>query len=478
MPGRDVWEDGPFQTVRGSARAMMMREALSGLTELDTAAMRVDLTAGGLDAVSVDECDRCHRSAIAADLRTLETYDGEARVLCDACLHRYWVICADCDRMATWGQAALIAPPWDMRDEYDDEDDWPHICPSCISGGDYESCDSCGGRYAGETPCCRPRYAQMSRSPLPHVFPHCGCDDEDGCGVNQRAGRVPPAVRFHRAEIQSYSYRPDLEFKGTEDLTPGIPATYFGMEIELTAQDPQRMASEAAALLGEHFYMKSDSSISCGFELVTHPATYKWSMESWPWGGWDILAARGIGADRSTGIHIHVNRAAFGLASHDLKWLTFWYKNRRMIEKVARRRDSEFASFDNDERRVVVALKKTGRPRCGNCDGCRMLRNDPNQRRGYWECRYRLMRYSAINLTNSQTYEARVFASSINPVHIKGALALMASTIEYTRQLSANAILRGNGYGWDTFIAWVGERPEYQPLLDCISVIDENGGDN
>lgn len=468
MPERDIWGTEVFPD-----RSRYDME----VTARDEAMLAAILAMSEDEEVS-DDCDRCHRGVSGEDLRTVEMHNGDGRVLCSACLPRWWVECADCGRYALWGDAHQIVPGHSLRDEYDDEDDWPQICPACINSGDYDTCDECGMRYAGEEPCCRPRYVPMSRDPLPHMYPHCGCDGEQECASAQRAGHVPPAVRLHRAEIQGYSYRPMLDFKGTDDLVSGVPATYFGMEIELTARDPRRMASEAAALLGEHVYMKWDSSISSGFELVTHPMTYKWSQESFHWDGWDVLASRGIGSDRSTGIHIHVNRSAFGVASHDLKWLTFWYKNRRMIEVVARRRNSEFASFDNNERRVVVNLKKTGQPRCGNCDGCRGMRNDPNNRRGYWECRYRLARYSAINLTNPDTYEARVFASSTNPIHLKGALALMASTIEYARGLTANAILRHDGYEWATFIDWVNDRPEYRPLLDCITEISENGSRN
>lgn len=418
-------------------------------------------------------CQRCdYRHAT----RTIPL-DYGTLTLCDACIGRSYRECGDCELFDEWGNFYTVRTAHDEygNDDDDDYDDRPplrEVCRRCIRGVEYAQCSECAGYYdASGNACCRPRFAPMSNNPVPHVFPHCGCRDLDLCADAQRRGHRPPAVDGDNAMIHSYSHRPVLDFKGATG-DPGQP--FFGVEIELTAGDPRRMVREAAALLGHHFYFKSDGSISRGFELVTHPMSYSWAMNEWPWHGWEILAARGIGSDETTGMHIHVNKLAFGAASHDLRWLTFFYRNRAMVEKIARRNGSSYARFDGSESKLIVPIKKTGIQRCGKCDVCLRFGNRRNSY-GEYECRHRLQRYAAINLTNEYTYEARVFASSIHPVHIKGALALMASTIEYTRTLTSAQILKQGGYDWNVFLEWVAERPEYAPLTDCLADIDKNG---
>lgn len=399
--------------------------------------------------------------------------EGVTIPLCDECRDRRYTSCDYCSDLMPWNQGTEVWQPVNSSYAEDEDDrDPPNLaCGNCAENDDrFMTCRRCSHLYDRDSgSCCGGDYRQSARNPLPHIYPHCGCLSVARCEVASAANERPSAVDMERASIQYYSYKPEPVFRG--ERKPG--QAFFGLELELTAENPDRLAAEAAALLGEHVYMKQDSSISRGFELVTHPMTYQWAMDEFSWQGFEILAGRGIGSDDSTGMHIHVSKSGFGKASHDLKWLTFWYQNRRAIEKIARRRNSTFASFDNaHERKYVVGLKKEGVVRCNNCDSCSANRRE---RSDYYRCRAYLERYSAINLTNSQTYEARVFASSTNSIHIRGAIALMASTIEYTRQLTANAVIKRDGYAWSAFLEWVAADGRYQPLLDCIAYIDQNG---
>ncbi|HSJ75495.1 MAG TPA: hypothetical protein VK899_04835, partial [Gemmatimonadales bacterium] len=84
-------------------------------------------------------------------------------------------------------------------------------------------------------------------------------------------------------------------------------------------------------------------------------------------------------------------------------------------------------------------------------------------------------RYQAINPVNDQTLEVRVFASSLRPREVKAALAFVASTVEYTRDLDANKILTERGWAWSSYVDWTRERPQYRPIteeleaLSCVS---------
>ena len=65
----------------------------------------------------------------------------------------------------------------------------------------------------------------------------------------------------------------------------------------------------------QNLYIKSDGSLDCGMELVTHPMTLQYHMEQMPWKN-VLRKAVGLGylSHRTTtcGLHVHISRAAFG----------------------------------------------------------------------------------------------------------------------------------------------------------------------
>jgi hypothetical protein len=58
----------------------------------------------------------------------------------------------------------------------------------------------------------------------------------------------------------------------------------------------------------------------------------------------------------------------------------------------------------------------------------------------------------------------RVFASSLDIQQIQAAMGLVSASVEYTRKLSAQQIIRHNGWAWSAFAEWVSGREEYAPL--------------
>jgi hypothetical protein len=80
-------------------------------------------------------------------------------------------------------------------------------------------------------------------------------------------------------------------------------------------------------------------------------------------------------------------------------------------------------------------------------------------------------RYQAINPTNRDTLEVRVFASSLEPREVKAALAFVASTVEYTRGLDASQILHNGGWAWSSYVEWLRSHDEYRPILDELEAL-------
>lgn len=265
----------------------------------------------------------------------------------------------------------------------------------------------------------------------------CNCgvwsdpDDEDGCCDS--AGE---------SLIKSYSFRPPIVFHGDS-------LTQFGLEVEIKAPRLGAMARLADRGFGDLAVLKHDGSVSGGFEIVTQPMDYGWAMGGgFPWQTFSNLADAGCYADDACGIHVHVSKAGFADPSHDHRWILFIHRNADQVQSLARRRASSWASFDRADRRMAKGIAQ---------------KKEHNHRR-----------YVAINAQNPNTYEVRVFASSLDVVQVQAAMGLVSATVEYTRQLSARKIIRENGWAWSAFLLWLADKDEYSPLMKEIERLSLN----
>ena len=334
------------------------------------------------------------------------TVRGSSRV-CDACL-AHMVSCFEC---SIWvfpeGVINMERVPGRV------------VCRRCAINH-YNTCRECGVFYDPNTQdqCCESAPCEE-------------CDSTDCSGDCFD-------VRSSSADIQDYSYRPRPIFHGKDDN-----GVFYGVELELAMKnDRYDLARRAYNHFGELVYIKGDSSISYGWEMVTHPMSATHALTEVPWA--DALAdleSRSVHADSSTGMHVHVSKRGFSGPDHDYRWLMFWHRNSQPLTAMARRDPSQWGRFDDGTRQDAVRIaKKRG--------------TSPT-------------RYAAINSNPPQTYEVRVFASSVDPAEVTGSIALVAATVEYTRGLRAQDVLRRKGWEWETFIAWLGEpgRELYAPAL-------------
>lgn len=254
-----------------------------------------------------------------------------------------------------------------------------------------------------------------------------------GCGTLRRPGRGCEPCR-RGPDVWNYSYKPDPIFHGEGPL-------FLGLELEIIV--PERhytdcvtTATQALRGLG---YLKQDSSIRpTGFELVTHPMSYTYAVEQFPWSLLEDLAARGCETDSSVGLHVHASRAGFDSPAHIYRWLKLLYRNESAVTTLARRR-SHYAPFDRLARAKARETAKSHQHALG------------------------LDRYQAINVYPRHTLELRVFASSLDRQCVQAALAFTAASIDYTRGLRV-AQVRAGAWQWSRFAAWVATRPDYAPL--------------
>lgn len=253
---------------------------------------------------------------------------------------------------------------------------------------------------------------------------HCDCSD---CASGDFGGLL------HNA-----GYRPAPMFRGTGPL-------YLGPEIEIETPSYQgaECAKTAELFLGDLGYLKEDGSLDDGFEIVTHPMSYEWAMAHFPWQMLTRLDQLGCETPSNTGIHVHVSRAAFATPCHTYRWMKFIYRNEAQVTTLARRCSPGYAAFNVDDRRAVKHYAK------GSGAGGR---------------------YRAINTQNIDTFELRIFASSLKPREVQAALGFAAASVEYTRDLTVRQITDG-AWTWSAFVAWLGERPAYAPLVQELEAL-------
>jgi hypothetical protein len=295
------------------------------------------------------------------------------------------VMCIKCDNIIT------------CDDEYHDVegDIW---CAGCTRDNAHW-CDMCQSYFTG--------YACMAEDSSDTFCETCYednttyCEDCDatylnGCEYNHEEeddSRV----------IHDYSYRPDPQFHSLEDENTRL---YFGIEVETEVRggeySDRREAAEYAHKLEDEglAYLKSDGSLDCGFEIVTHPMSHSYYMNKasslWNTIGKlkDDYSMMAWGT-KTCGLHIHISRAGFSGGSHQHRFLQLVYNNKDFYELMAGRTSSHWAKFDDiiDE------------------NGKKSFKGKFDQRSGS-------DRYSAVNTNNRSTLEMRIFRGSLNTLSL------------------------------------------------------------
>jgi hypothetical protein len=229
------------------------------------------------------------------------------------------------------------------------------------------------------------------------------------------------------------------------------------MGLELEIETPR--LNEALRLVTDGFgdlaYVKEDSSINHGFEIVTHPMDWSYVDSQFPWGVLGNLRTAGARVDPDeNGLHVHLSRDGFSDACHVFRWMKLLHRNRIQVTSLARRTSDQWAAWHRSSRRMTKYLAKpelrynTFIPR----DDLDHLRYNGSSR------------YEAINVTNSATFELRMFASSLQEEEVGAALAFASSSVEYARILTPQDILKRDGWSWRAYSDYVAQTPSYAPL--------------
>lgn len=303
------------------------------------------------------------------------------------------------------------------------------VCDHC--GARIWRGDDCGGRNSVLCEHCRDNYYStcLECGHLVHNddLHYLNVDDDEGycddCWRDHERGQV----------IQSYYYKPDPVFYGEG-------ARFLGVELEMDGGGERD--SKARQILNiangnglEHAYAKHDGSLDEGIELVTHPMTLEYHLNEMPWVA-IMKEAIGLGYTshqaRTCGLHVHVNRSAFGdtqgaqedviarilffVENHWNELLRFSRRTQRQMEQWAARYGRK------DDPKAVLDHAKN------------------NQ----------FERYTCVNLTNYNTIEFRMFRGTLKLNTFKATLQMVERICDVALFMSDQEI---KNLSWSDFAA-------------------------
>ena len=246
----------------------------------------------------------------------------------------------------------------------------------------------------------------------------------------------------HSEFIHSYTYKPSPNFFGDGQYHMGIELeiedtndNYIeGAEVAFLAMNPSRFKKYRG-------YLKSDGSLSRGFEIVSHPHTLKEFQTNFPWQMLtDLKKLRFRSWNTSTcGLHVHVSRTAFEDENHQIRFIKLIYDNQRQVQRIAGR-TSNYATF-SDKGNIIPKVK---------------FKNQSNGR------------YAAVNVEPEDTVEVRVFRGSLHIPRVLSAIEFVDSTVQYTKELKI--IPKDKPLSWVRYVGFISANSDKYPnLFDIIN---------
>jgi hypothetical protein len=296
-----------------------------------------------------------------------------------------------------------------------------------LSGRDREDrpvCDVCRNRYY---------YCEHCNVLVPRNEYFTGANGGIYCSVDC----VNIADPFDFTRELAYNAKPPLTFLGSENKS----SLFMGVEVEIDGGDEKADCIYELSKVTKDIYCKHDGSLDYGFEFVTHPATLSYHKNSLKY---DELISVCQGYNfkshdmSTTGLHVHVNRKFFSTPENSdecalkLEILTerFWGK----MLQFARRTEDRAARWA--KRRNYVGTSSYNRMNEG--DVMRYISDMKNDR------------YTAINTTNSNTIEFRLFKGTMRKETIFATLEFVDLLCRFVKGASLKKVTEVT---WEELIA-------------------------
>ena len=283
------------------------------------------------------------------------SYILDGNTMCEECFERLTTNCDNCSTRI-----------W--RDNAEGDSNYI-LCHHCYEYS-YTTCEDCGRLIHNEDAF----YEDDSD------YPYCGECFE----------------KLNNNSIKNYNYKPEPIFYGSGNI-------FYGVELEIDRggecnQNAEKLY-EIANSSDDRIYCKHDGSLSDGFEIVSYPMTLNYHINNMNW--LDIFEKAIEMGYRShnthtCGLHIHVNRSAFGedynIQERAIGRVVFFVeKHWNELVKFSRRTPDNLNHWSAKYATISDTTEET-------------YKKAKDKRMG---------RYVAVNLVNSDTIEFRLFRGTL-----------------------------------------------------------------
>ena len=293
-------------------------------------------------------------------------------------------------------------------------------------------CASC----QGEMGYCAHNEARIANL---YEIPDCCADgdedeeeyDEDGNLVQRRRAR-----RTNR--IHQYSYKPSpIYHLGKQEKPEQRNKLHYGMELEVEVPPGVDFNVLLTQIEASWLYAKSDSSISNGFELVSHPFTFEWMRENRSEfeKRWKHLLAAGCRSHNTNtcGTHVHMSKDAF-TSFHLYKFMNFIYSNPQFVKHISQRHGDGMEHYASLHREIPELMIRKARRKQGNM----------NEDQG------RDSRRVAVNLENTHTVELRFFRGNLRPDRFFKNIEFCEALYQFSKQAALDELTAASFTAWTT----------------------------
>ncbi len=316
--------------------------------------------------------------------------------------------------------------------------DGQKMCEHCFDERT-TTCDNCGDRIWGDNAEGDSNYTLCSHC---YEYSYTTCEECGRLIHNEDAlyedGEDYPYCRdcfekLNDNSIKNYSYKPEPIFYGSGNLFYGVELEIDkGGEDNLNAQKLIDIANEN----DERIYCKHDGSINNGFEIVSHPMSLDYHINSMNW--LDIFE-NAVEMDyrshntSTCGLHIHCSRSAFGKDYDEQektigRLIFFVEKHWNELVKFSRRTPENLNHWAAKYATISSTTEET-------------YKKAKDKRMG---------RYVAVNLENYNTIEFRLFRGTL---HYKTFIATLQLVDEICYQAINLSDKEMEELSWSDFVS-------------------------
>lgn len=345
-------------------------------------------------------------------------------------------------------------------------------CGEIIEGDDYDTiygepiCEDCVDRYTTVCDRCEEIvwdddiHNDESTCLCHHCFEnyYTRCEECDSIIQNDDAYEYDDCYYCHecyqnirrKASIHEYGYKPTPVFYGDSNR-------YFGVELEIDGagkdDDYAEEILDIANSGDDCIYIKSDSSLDDGMEIVTHPMSLEYHKDFC----WCSVMKKAVylgyrSHQTSTcGLHIHVNRDSLGLDRDEQD---------EVISRILYFVELHWNEMLKFSRRSEYAMNRWA-ARYGYENSPKAIMDKAKKNYG---------RYVAINLCNYQTIEFRLFRGTLKYNTLIATLELVNKICELAVLMDDDEISK---LSWSEFAAGIKETELIQYLKERGLYINE-----